>query len=167
MHIIDFILYFGVFIFFFSYQQSNLDFISFLKSIFKKNQNEEEINEANNNNLNHLKIENITKTYEKINAVNNFNLDLYSNEIFCLLGENGSGKSTLLNIISGNIKPDKGDIKYNGKSFIKDKLYCNQNIYFCQQENLCYDYLTVKENLEYLSKIKDNKIKIEELINQK
>ena len=166
IYIVDFIIYFGIFIFFFFYQQSNLDFIPFLKSIFKKNQNEEEINEANNNNLNHLKIENITKTYEKINAVNNFNLDLYSNEIFCLLGENGSGKSTLLNIISGNIKPDKGDIKYNGKSFIKDKLYCNQNIYFCQQENLCYDYLTVKENLEYLSKIKDNKIKIEELINQ-
>ena len=157
MYIIDFIIYFGIFIFFVFYQQSNL----------KNNQNEEENKEDNN--LNHLKIDNISKTYEKINAVNNFNLDLYSNEIFCLLGENGSGKSTLLNIISGNIKPDKGDIKYNGKSLIKNKLYCNQNIYFCQQENLCYDYLTVKENLEYLSEIKDkivDKKKIEELINQ-
>ena len=172
MYIIDFIIYFGIFIFFFLYQQSNLDFISFIKSlktIFKKNQIEEENKEDNNNNLNHLKIDNITKTYEQINAVNNFTLDLYSNEIFCLLGENGSGKSTLLNIISGNIKPDKGDIKYNGKSLIKDKLYFNQNIYFCQQENLCYDYLTVKENLEYLSEIKNkivDKKKIEELINK-
>ena len=171
MYIVDFIIYFGIFIFFFFYQQSNLDFISFLKSfksIFRKNQNIEEIKEDNNNNLNHLKIDNVTKSYDRINAVNNFNLDLYSNEIFCLLGENGSGKSTLLNMISGNINPDKGDIIYNGKSLIKERLYSNRNIYFCQQENFCFDYLTVKENLEYLYEIK-NKIvdkTIEELINQ-
>ena len=170
MYIVDFIIYFGIFIFFFFYQQSNLDFISFLKSlksIFNKNQNGEEINNDNNNDLNHLKIDDVTKSYENINVVNEFSLDLYPNQIFCLLGENGSGKSTLLNIISGNIKPDKGDIKYNGKSLIKDKLFCNKNIYFCQQENLCYDYLTVKENLEYLSSI-NNKIvdetKIDDLI---
>ena len=167
IYIADFILYFGVFIFFFSYQQSNLDFISFLKSIFNKNQNEEKIKEDNNNNSNYLKIENVSKSYEKIKAVNKFNLLLYSNKIFCLLGENGSGKSTLLNIISGNIKPDEGDIKYNGKSIIKDKLYCNQNIGYYAQDNLCFDYLTVKEHLEYIAAIINknvDQIKIENLI---
>ena len=166
MYIIDFIFYFAIFIFSSLYQQSNLDFIPFLKSfksIFKKSQNSENINEDNNNNVNHLKIENVTKTYKKINFINNFNLDLYSNEIFCLLGENGSGKSTLLNIISGNINPDKGDIIFNGKSLIKDKLYSNQNINFCQQENLCYDYLTVKEHLEYISAIKNKIVDLEKI----
>ena len=154
MYFIDFILYFGVFIFSFSYHNSNLDFIPFLKSILKNCQKGKEIN----NNFNHLKIKNVTKSYEKINAVNDFNLDLYSNEIFCLLGENGSGKSTLLNIISGNIKPDKGDVIYNGKSLIEDKLYCRQNISYYMQDNLCYDFLTVKEHLEYISEIKNKKI---------
>ena len=167
MYIIDFIFYFIIIIFSILYQESKLYFISFLKSfkqIFTKNKNAEKIN---NSNLNHLKIENITKTFEKINSVNNFNLDLYSNEIFCLLGENGSGKSTLLNIISGSIKPDEGDIIYNGESLIKNKLYNNQKINFVQQENLYYDYLTVKEHLELFSTI-NNKIvdmtKIEDLI---
>ena len=167
MYIIDFILYFGVFIFFFSYQQSNLDFISFLKSIFKKNQNEEENKEDNNNNFNQLNIKNISKSYENINVAKNIDLDLKLNEIFCLLGENGSGKSTLLNIISGNLKPDKGDIIYKGKSIIKDKSYCNQNISYYPQDNLCFDFLTVKEHLEYISAIINKNVdqeKIENLI---
>ena len=165
MYIPDFILYFGLFIFFFSYQQSNLDFFSFLQSLFKKNQSEEEIKEDNNNN--HLIIDKLSKSYEKINAINNFNLDLYSNEIFCLLGENGSGKSTLLNIISGNLKPDIGDIIYKGKSLIKSKSYNNQNISYYLQDNYCFDYLTVKEHLEYISEIINknvNQKKIQNLI---
>ena len=165
MYIPDFILYFGLFIFFFSYQQSNLDFFSFLQSLFKKNQSEEEIKEDNNNN--HLIIDKMSKSYEKINAINNFNLDLYSNEIFCLLGENGSGKSTLLNIISGNLKPDIGDIIYKGKSLIKSKSYNNQNISYYLQDNYCFDYLTVKEHLEYISEIINknvNQKKIQNLI---
>ena len=120
-----------------------------------------------NNNSNHLKIVNITKRYEKINVINNFNLELYPNEIFCFIGENGSGKSTLLNIISGDIKPDEGDIIYKGKSLIKDKSYNNQNISYYLQDSLCYDYLTVKEHLEFISEIINKSVdqtKIENLI---
>ena len=167
MYIPGFILYLGVFIFFFSYQQSNLNFFSFLQSIFEKNQNVKKIIEDNNNNSNHLKIDKLSKSYEKINAINNFNLDLYSNEIFCLLGENGSGKSTLLNIISGNLKPDKGDIIYKGKSLIKSKSYNNQNVSYYPQDNLCFDYLTIKEHLEYISEIINKNVdqtKLENLI---
>ena len=42
-----------------------------------------------------LKIRNISKSFEDLKAVNRFNCEIFTNEIFCLLGHNGSGKIPL------------------------------------------------------------------------
>lgn len=47
---------------------------------------------------------------EKVYALNGINLDIYNEEILCLLGTSGSGKSTLLNMMAGLDKPTTGDI---------------------------------------------------------
>ena len=54
------------------------------------------------------------------------NLDVFENEIFCILGGNGAGKTTTLNATAGLIKPYSGNIKIFGKK-IKD--YKNQTLY--------------------------------------
>lgn len=51
---------------------------------------------------------------EKVYALNGIDLDIYKNEIICLLGTSGSGKSTLLNMIAGLDKPTKGEIYIGG-----------------------------------------------------
>ena len=51
---------------------------------------------------------NISKTYGRVYALENINLDLYAGEIVSLVGDNGAGKSTLTKIISGTEKPDVG-----------------------------------------------------------
>ena len=79
--------------------------------------NDQEIVEQNKS----LKISFLFKSYDGKNVLNNFNADFYSNEIFCLLGYNGSGKSTLINIISGIIKPNIGNIIYEGISINKNR----------------------------------------------
>lgn len=62
-----------------------------------------------------IEVKNLSKVYimggEKIFALKNVNLDIYKNEILCLLGTSGSGKSTLLNIMAGLDKPTRGNIK--------------------------------------------------------
>ena len=116
-----------------------------------------------------LRLINISKNFEELKAVDNFNGELFSNEIFCLLGHNGAGKSTLINMISGIFDPDFGDIILNGESLVTNKNYLYQNIGLCQQEDIFFDYLTVEEHLEYMCKIKGSKInkqEIEELINK-
>ena len=70
---------------------------------------------------------------EKNLILENVNFNFYKNKIYRLVGETGSGKTTLLNIITGLIKPIKGDVKYNGY-LIDDKTdkkisYVSQNTY--------------------------------------
>ena len=56
--------------------------------------------------------ENLTKTYGKINAINNLNLKIYAGKSIGIVGPNGGGKSTLVKMICGVAKPTKGKIKY-------------------------------------------------------
>ena len=111
-----------------------------------------------------LKIINCSKNYDDLKAVDNFNGELFSNEIFCLLGHNGAGKTTLVNMISGIFPPDYGDILFNGKSLVTNRQYLFENIGLCQQENIFFDYLTVQEHLEYMCEIKGTKVNRKELI---
>lgn len=58
-----------------------------------------------------LRIENLNFGYPNSRALyENFSLEVYTGEVVTILGESGSGKSTLLELISGNLKPQKGSI---------------------------------------------------------
>jgi len=55
-------------------------------------------------------LENLTKKFGKVVAVNDVNLHIRDREFFVLVGPNGCGKTTLLGLIAGIIQPDKGNI---------------------------------------------------------
>jgi ribose transport system ATP-binding protein len=57
-----------------------------------------------------LKLENITKSFPGVKAVENVTLEAYPGEILALAGENGAGKSTLMNVLSGALLADSGRI---------------------------------------------------------
>jgi iron(III) transport system ATP-binding protein len=57
-----------------------------------------------------LKVANLTKVYEGKTVVNDISLTVAQGEILAIVGESGSGKTTLLNMMSGNIKPEKGQL---------------------------------------------------------
>jgi branched-chain amino acid transport system ATP-binding protein len=62
-----------------------------------------------------LEVENLSKTFGGVVAINRVSLTLNHGEILGLIGPNGSGKTTLFNLISGLIKPDTGRIRFNDK----------------------------------------------------
>lgn len=61
-----------------------------------------------------IKIENITKIYDKVTAVDNVNIEVKRGEFFALLGPSGCGKTTLLRMIAGFELPSEGKIFIDG-----------------------------------------------------
>lgn len=59
-----------------------------------------------------LKMENITKKFGGLTAVENVSLEVYPGEVVALLGDNGAGKSTLIKIVSGVYPPTSGQIMF-------------------------------------------------------
>jgi ABC-type uncharacterized transport system ATPase subunit len=62
-----------------------------------------------------LQLAHITKRYPAVVANSDVSLTVQPGEIHAVLGENGAGKSTLMKIIFGAVKPDEGEILFNGR----------------------------------------------------
>ena len=96
-----------------------------------------------------IKMNNITKTFGKVVANKNVNLEQRKGEILALLGENGSGKTTLMNMLSGIYFPDSGEIYINGElvTIRSPKDSFNVGIGMIHQHFKLVDVLTVAENI--------------------
>lgn len=98
-----------------------------------------------------LKIENITKYYDKFLAVDNFSFNVKPGEIFGLLGVNGAGKTTTFRMIMGLLEPTYGSITLDGKPIdysVTDK------IGFLTEERSLLTKLTVLEQCEFYGALK-------------
>jgi ribose transport system ATP-binding protein len=62
-----------------------------------------------------LEVENVSKSFPGVKALDSVSFDLRRGEVHALVGENGAGKSTLMKILSGVYQPDEGVIRYKGK----------------------------------------------------
>lgn len=62
-----------------------------------------------------LVLKNVSRSFDTDKILNNISLEIREGEFVSLLGPSGSGKSTILNIISGVLKPDKGEVKVEGE----------------------------------------------------
>ena len=96
-----------------------------------------------------LRIENISKSFYAVKALQNISFDIFKGEIVGLLGANGAGKSTLLKIIGGVLKSDNGNI------YLENEILDSVTPFVAQQKGIISVYqelnlflnLTVAENL--------------------
>ena len=94
-----------------------------------------------------IKIDNLTKKYKDVTAVNNLSLCIKEGELFSLLGVNGAGKTTTIKMLSCLTAPTSGDAFLFGKSIIKDVVDVKSLIAVSPQETAVAQGLSVKENL--------------------
>lgn len=103
-----------------------------------------------------LQLNNITKSYGSNLALDGFTATLEPG-IYALLGPNGSGKSTLMNIITDNLKADKGEITFDGENTLKMGVRFREMLGFMPQYPGLYPNFTVERFLWYMATLKDMK----------
>jgi len=98
-----------------------------------------------------LTIENLSKNYGSIRALENFSLDIHKGEIYGILGPNGSGKTTTLSILLDAVRPNSGNFKWFGNSPSKGD---RKRIGSILEIPTFYPYLSGISNLKIMAKIK-------------
>jgi ABC-2 type transport system ATP-binding protein len=116
-----------------------------------------------------IMIENVTKRFDTVTAVDDLSLEIKWGELFGLLGPNGAGKTTLINILATLLTPNKGGAQVAGFDVEHDSKNVRQVIGVCPQEPAYYGHLTGRENIELFGTFHDMpkdtlKEKTEELI---
>lgn len=92
-----------------------------------------------------LKTENLNKSFKGQKIVDNVALEVQRNTVYGLLGPNGAGKSTTLKMMTGMLRPDAGNIIFNGHTWTRNDL---QDIGVLIETPPLYDNLTATENLQ-------------------
>ena len=111
-----------------------------------------------------IKIENLSKKYDKDNVLENLNCTIKDGCIYGLVGANGSGKSTLLRLINGIFTPDKGIICVDGEDVIdnaeikQDMVFVPDDLFFYPSYTLLdmakfYQAMYKKFDMEYLKEL--------------
>jgi len=100
-----------------------------------------------------LSIKNLHKRYGKIHAVNNVSLEIHKGNVYGILGPNGSGKSTTLGIVLNVVNKTSGEYSwFDGTMQTHEAL---KKVGAIIERPNFYPYMTAKENLELVCKIKN------------
>ena len=100
-----------------------------------------------------IKVDSLSKNFEKFKAVDNISFEIEEGEIFGFLGPNVAGKSTTMMILTTLLKPTSGNASVQGFDVVTQAKKVRENIGFVQQEIGVDEYLTGRENLVFQSRI--------------
>ena len=102
-------------------------------------------------NKNLLELKNVSVSFEGFLALNKLNISLKKGELRAIIGPNGAGKTTFLDVITGKVKPNFGEVLFNGNSLIgkKEHKIARVGIGRKFQSPRIFENLTVEENLEF------------------
>ena len=104
--------------------------------------------------MNALEVTNLTKTFEKVTAVDNASFNVPEGSVFGLIGRNGAGKTTTLRVIMNIYKPDSGEIVFRGKKVGQD---FKDSVGYLPEERGLYKKMKVWDTLLFLSELKGKK----------
>ena len=101
-----------------------------------------------------ISIENLTKRYGTLVALDMVSLKIDSGEVFGLLGPNGAGKSTLLKTLVGILRPASGTIRIGAIDIVADPEKAKRMIGYLPENPSLYTGLTTQEFLQFVGKIR-------------
>ena len=108
-----------------------------------------------------LEVENVTKSFGGLNAIDNASITLRSGKLHAIIGPNGAGKTTLFNVISGTLKATSGRIKFLGRDITNEPVHRISRLGLARtlQIKSVFPELTVRENLWIAAQSRDGVFK--------
>ena len=99
-----------------------------------------------------IEIRNVSKSYDKIKAVDNVSVSIRENTVFGLIGTNGAGKSTVLRMVAGVLEPEQGEIAIDNLP-VFDNIEAKKNIYFIADEPYFFANSNAVDMQKYLCSV--------------
>ena len=96
-----------------------------------------------------ITVQDLAKSYGKIEAVKGVSFDVEAGEIFGFLGPNGAGKTTTINMLCTLVKPGGGAATVNGHDIVREKNEVRRSIGLVFQDTTLDDYLTAEQNIMF------------------
>jgi len=96
-----------------------------------------------------LTVNDLSKSFGNVVAVHDLSFEVERQEVLGIIGPNGAGKTTMFNLITGEIRPDKGEVIFNGRDVTYSKTYkkCRHGMARTYQIPRPFLNMTVLENL--------------------
>lgn len=98
-----------------------------------------------------IKVENISKSFGKVKALENISFEVERGELFGLIGPDGAGKTTLFRLLTTLLNPDSGSAKVDGYDIVKDYLAIRSRVGYMPGRFSLYPDLSVEENLQFFA----------------
>lgn len=106
-----------------------------------------------------ISINNISKSYGKLKALDSICIEVNDGELFGLIGPDGAGKTTLIRLITSLLLPDKGNISVFGMDSVKEYRKIRNIVGYMPGRFSLYSDLSVQENLEFFAGVFGTTIK--------
>src|SRR5260221_2648299 len=105
-----------------------------------------------------IEVQNVTKYYGQVRALDQVSFDVKKGEIVGLLGPNGSGKTTLMRILTGFFPPTEGKVIVAGLDVETSSLEVRRRLGFLAENVVLYPDMTVRSFLEFAARIKGDTV---------
>lgn len=100
-----------------------------------------------------IKINNLKKSFGKIEAVSGVDFSVERGEMFGLVGPDGAGKTTIIRMLIGLLKPSSGNAEILGYNLLTEKNKIKNHVGYLSQRFSLYGDLTVDENIEFFADV--------------
>jgi ABC-2 type transport system ATP-binding protein len=97
-----------------------------------------------------LRLEGLSKSFDRVRAVQDLSAEVRAGEVFGLLGPNGAGKTTTIRMITGELRPDGGRIALHDRPLSPGRMEAFR-VGLCPQELVIWEKLTCREQLEFVA----------------
>lgn len=103
--------------------------------------------------MNPIEVQNINKTYGKVEAVKEVSFEVNKGELFGLIGPDGAGKTTIFRILTTLLKPDSGKALVLDQDVVEEYRKIRSKVGYMPGRFALYQDLSVKENLQFFASV--------------